>query len=736
MIGGKLEHGDVLVEVEEAKTFNIAPLVRPGRQHMGVLNSGEFSWESSSYNVYTVPGTGQKRIYPQWTRTGPDIFLNYKYSLANKVMKRKVIGYMGDIKVQGTPGKYYSLLVNITTWVTAMPGNFDYIPAPPARLNLYATNGVQSGDVLIARSDDIKPNNVGNRRVPFHPGKRVSQVELHPVAPMPAGKTRFRIELEHDWEWTANRDIWLPWNYYGGGNPLPPQLAMWELDYDNANLYEEDTGVQPWFPNNGNPGRFNWTENEVTVTSGGTAGISTENLVIPPESGIMENGGVLSFNTDYEEEFLVEVWGGGTYYSKMVTGPRVVCDDIPASSFSNGVANISIYCPHIKWMRLYANIGENDSDGYNFYRMVDKAASVSDIQISRHDSEVSTCNITLRDDSGIDVSDEFGVGKRIRVRANVQPVVWGDTVWGNPTNPDNTIYTGLIHSRHATYPGTARPEVKVMAVDHYSALLTKKGYALKSLENYRLMLPYLGIPTVTDGDIATPPMSNDPNRSQTGHDDFEGLWRLKDEAGNMTALDAITLTRNTQFGYVWFDRFNRCNVKTSMPADATVFTDQQPGPDEFSFSNVDLQFNTDNIINYVTIVAYDNSLSMAEDGTIKDNIVKREFSMSDTESMNKNRKAEYKLEMFSRDDYDDIQTRILDKYKDPVMTASTLRFPVRSFDEMYRVSKFEPYRIITIKYKDKLDTDFRVTSIKHSIKPGETWITELGFGLSNDSILW
>lgn len=736
MIGGKLEHGDVLVEVEEAKTFNIAPLVRPGKQHVGVLNSGAFSWETTSYNCYTVPGTGQKRMYPRWTRTGPDSYNNYKYSLNNLLMKRKVLGYMGDLKVQGTPGKYYSLRINITTWVTAMPGNFDYIPAPPARMNLYATNGNQAQDVLIARSGDIKPNLAANRWVNFHPGKRVSQVELKPVAPMPVGKTRFRIELEHDYDWNATRDIWLPFYYYGGGNPLPPQLAMWELDYDNANLYEEDFGIQPWSPNAGNAGRFNWKQNEVTVTNGSKAGISSTQINIPVESRIMEFGGVLSFNTNMSGSFLVEVYGGGTYYSKTVTGPRVVIDDIPASAFTNGFAFITIYANHIKWMRLYADIDENDSDGYNFYRMVNKVSSVSDIQISRHDSQVSTCNITLRDDSGIDVSDEFAIGKRIRVRTNVEPVVWGDTVWGNPTNPDNTVYTGLIHSRGATYPGTARPEVKVMAVDNYAALLSKKGVALKSLENYNLMLPYLGIPTVTDGNVTTPPMSNDPNQSMTGYDDYEGLWRLKDEQGSMTVLDAITLTRNTQFGYVWFDRFNRCNVMSSMPAETTVFTDQQPGPNEFSFSNVDLQFSTDNIINYVAITAYDNVITLDENGLIKDNIVKNEFSMSDAESINKNRKAEYKLEMFARDDYDDIQTRILDKYKDPVITASTISFPVRTVDELYRVSKFEPYRMITIEYKDKLDTEFRVTSIKHSIKPGKTWSTTLGFGLSVDSVLW
>lgn len=735
MIGGKLEHGDVMVEVEEASTYNVAPLVRPGQQHVGVLRSGEFYWVPSNYSVYEVPGTTQKRIYPGWTKTGPDAYNNYKYSLNGKDFGRLVIGYNGDLKVQGTPGKYYSLLINITTWVTAMPGNFDYIPAPPARMNLYATNGIESQDVLIARSGDIKPNIPANRYVNFHPGKRVSQVELKPVAPMPTGKTRFRIVLEHDYTWRATRDIWLPFYYYGGGNPLPPQLAMWELDYDNAHLYEEDFGVQPWTVLNGASKTYNWRENEVTVTSGATPAIRAR-ITIPEGSGIKENGAVFSFTTNVTGSFSVTVTNGGSTYSKTVTGPRVVIDNIPAACFANGYADVTINASHAKWMQLYADIDANDTDGYNFYRLVDKVASVSDIQISRHDSQVGTCNVVLRDDTGIDTSDVFGIGKRIRVRTNTRPGEYEGSVWGNSLNPKSVVFTGLIHTRKASYPGTARPEVSVLATDGYSDLLTKKGYAFKSLENYNRMLPYLGIPTVTDGNVVTPPMSNDPNQSITGHDDYEGLWRLKDESGNMTVLDALTLTRNSQFGYVWFDRFNRCNVMSSMPAEKTVFTDQTPGEGEFSFSNVDLQFSTDNIINFVSVVAYDNVITIDDKGEIKDNIVKNEFAMSDTESINKNRKAEYKLEMFVIPDYDDIQTKILDKYKEPVVTARTLRFPVRTMEELSEVCLFEPYRLINIEYKSKLDTEFRVLSIRHSIKPGKTWVTELGFGLSHDSALW
>lgn len=734
MIGGKLEHGDVLVEVEEAKTFNVAPPVLPGQQHRGVLNSGNFTWESDSYSVYVVPGTGQRRLYPRWTKTGPDSFGNYKYELNNKPMKRKVIGYMGDTKVQGTPGKYYSLLINITTWVTAMPGNFDYVPAPPARMNMYATNGNQSQDVLIARSVDIKPDIPANRWLYFHPGKRVSQVRLEPVAAMPVGKTRFRIELEHDHDWNATRSIWLPWHYYGSGNPLPPQLAFWEIDYDNANLYEEDTGIQQWTAYNMLYSKYDWVKNEVssTATTKGLRGL----IELPEEAGLSEHGGVFSFSTTTTGSITVSFTGGTNNYSTTVTGPNVVIKGIPGSALDGEGIMVEVGAFNMRKMELYADIEPNDSDGYNYYRLADKVASVSDIQISRHDSQVSTCNITLRDDTGIDVGDTFAIGNRIRVRTNVRPGEYETGGTSIPMNPKSVVYTGLIQSRRATYPGSARPEVKVLATDGFSLLLEKKGYAFKSLENYNRMLPYLGIPTVTDGNIVTNPKTNDPNQSITGFDDYEGLWRLKDESGNMTVLDALTITRNSQFGYVWFDRFNRCNVMSSMPAEATVFTDQTPAAGEFSFNKVDLEFSTDNIINYVAITAYDNVTTFAENGEIKDSIVKNEFAISNTDSINKNRKAEYKLEMFVIDDYDDVQTKILDRYKDPKITASTLRFPVRTMDELAQVCLFEPYRLINIAYKDKLAEDFRVRNIKHSIKPGKTWSTELGFGLSNDSVLW
>lgn len=731
MIGGKLENGDVLVEVELEKTYNIAPQVRPGQEFVARLNSGGLSY--GGYSPYAIPGTASRRLYPPWNKTGPDGSGNYKYDLNNVFMPKKVIGLQLPTTRTGTPGKYYSATMNISTYVTAMPGAFDYVNAPPARMNLYASNGTEAQDVLIARSDDIKPPKAGNSTWPFHPGKRDSQVILNPVAAMPVGKVYFRFEIEHDYDWTANKTIYLPSNYYGSGNPLPPQLGFWDVEFGTSALYEEDVTAQSWVSPTGSVTKYDWKKERVTTVAAGIRAV----VPIPDDALMRTKGGRFSFYTDQATAFTVTMTGGSTSYtSPSQTGPGWVrLTNIPATVFSASTVTVTVNATSMEKPQLYANIPWTDTDGYNYYSYEDLVGSVSEISIGRYDSAISTCNVTLRDDSGIDVNDKFAPGKRLRIRSNTSPGVYESDYHGVAACLASTVFVGSIHNRTATYPNGARPEIKVLATNHYSVLLEKKGYAFKSLENYDRMLPYLGLTTIVDASI-TFPKSNDPNQSITGFDDYNGLWRLKDDSNNMTVLDALMLTRNSQFGYVWFDRFNRINCKSTPPSRTIVFNDLNPGPGEFSYSSIDLHYGTDNIINYINLTAYEHVTSVGDDLLISNNITKEELAISSPESVRKNRKAEYKLEMFKNVSYEDVETKILDKYKDPVITANTLRLPVKTIEDLALVSRFDVYETITVKYQDKLDDAYRIHSVKHSIKPGETWITELGFGLSHDSVLW
>jgi hypothetical protein len=734
LIGGKLENGDVKIEVEDMKTYNIAPQIRPGQTLKGVMNIGSFSYFNYLKHDF---GNGTLRMYPPWVKTGPDAFGNFKYSLTGYSFLREVIGIQTPTTIAGVAGKYYSLTINIATYVTAMPGAFDYVNQPPARINLYATNGNAAQDVLIARSNDINAYNPANERWPFHPGKRQSQVKLYPVAPMPAGKTYFRMRVEHDTTWTATKDIYLPSHYFGDGNPPPPQLAFWDFDFNSANLYEEDMVTQDWIPTAAVTPVYTWEEERIVVPSGNIKATIT----IPEDSLLETYGGNFSFYSTKATAYTVTMSGGSTSYTSPSTagaGWRHLTG-IPATVFDGATVLVTVNSTDMEKPTLYANIGHQDTDGFYYYKYTDVTAGVSEVSINRLDTQVSTCTVTLREDNGSDLNDVFAPGKRFRVSTNTLSGQYNDTYYGQGANAKNTVFVGSINVRRATYPYGARPEIKVLVTNAFNTLLEKSNYALHNLENYNKLFPYMGIPTVNDTKVTTP-KAIDVDASGSGNADLDGLWRLEDGAGNMTLLDAVMLTRNSQFGFVWFDRFNRINTRSTMPVRSTKFVDTAPGPGEFSYSNVNLNFGTDNIINYVSVTAYTqaSAIAPAEGGfEITSDIAKSEFAMWDQESINKNRKAEYKLEMFLLFFYDDIETKILDKYKDPQITADVMKFPVRTTDELALVSQMEIYEWIELNYTGKLDQmSYRVNSIRHTIKPGETWVTELGFGLNTDSVLW
>lgn len=741
MIGGKLEDGDVFIEVEDLKTYNIAPPVYAAQEYItDVANGG--AYEYATWNNYEVV-SGTRRMYPPWVRTGPDFAGNYQYTLNNQSMPAKVIGVRVHPDFVGVAGKYYSVSVDVKTYVTAMPGAFDYINQPPARMNLYATNGNEAQDVLIAQSPVINPTDPANANYPFHPGWRKTQVRVAPVAAMPVGKTGFRFKIEHEYGWTANKTIWLPQDYYGSGNPLPPQLAMWEVNFDECNLYEETSGIQKWVSSVGATELYNAGNESIQVPSG-TPGIEAT-FEVPDDALIETYGGSMSFYAVKTGSFDVNFTGGSL--SHTITLPadpnrpnyRTVITGIPAAVFDGGVLNVEYELDFVSGTVLIADIDPDGTDGINYFTYVDKTDSVSEINIQRYDSEVSTCNVTLRDSSSVDIDDTFGPGKEVRIRTNTYPGVV-EAYWrGFPMDYKNTVFRGKIEKRDVLYPRGARPEVKVLITNSFPVLLEKTEYAFRALETYGWVVPYLGVTCLSyRGGVGYVEAAKaiDPNASADGNADYTGMWTIKDDSKNMTYLDALMITRNTQFGFAWFDKYNRLVLKPDPPTETIVFTDSMPAPGEFSYGNIDLQYGTTNVINYVALSTFAPSESVDEDGEIKISVNKQELSFYDDESIRKYRKAEYKLQMFARTNYDEIYTRIIEPYKTPKITATNLRFPVRTQSELEKVTTMDLYQTIDVTYEDKLDQKYRITRMSHLIRPGETWVTELGFGLNTDSTLW
>lgn len=735
MIGGKLQTGDVFVEVEDLKTYNVAPAVYPGVQFIGEMVNAEATVGSNQY-FDLIDGGEWVRMGPLWAIYDPDVFGNREYELDNVFISRKVFAlHTVSADINGTAGKFYSMSIKIRTHVISMPGHQDAIPSQPdCRINLYATNGNEAEDVLIAQSAPINPSDPANAGWPFHPGYREWTVAVNAVQAMPVGKTYFRLEFEYDSTWTANKSIFLPESYWPSG--FPPQLHFFDLYSKSLDLYETTVPEQDWVSTGSSLMYYNWEDQAVAAASGGIKAT----FDIPTDSLISTYGGRFTFASTYNGSFTVQITGGTTFTSSSLVGDGTIkwfeIDNIPTSAFSAGSITLTVNATSIYFPSLHANINHDDTDGYNYWTYTDLTGHVSRIEVNRYDTEVSTAIITLREsDVDLDTGTAFDMGKRVRIRANTTSDSVGYGWYEEPDKHAGVLFVGEVYNRRATYPRAARPEVKVVVVNKFPVLQEKTSYCLSSLEDYRLMVPYMGIEVATDA-VFRAPRSFNPNSSITGFDDFEGRWVLKDLDNGFTVLDAIMVTRDSQFGYVWFDRFGVLNLKSTIPSDAITFTDATPGTGEFSYSKVDLHFDTANVINYLRLDELEWVQTRDENFEFHDDIKKTEMSVFNQGSMNKYRKAEHKMQVFKQTDYTNYETKILDKYATPVVTASTLSFPVRNQSELDMASQLDIYQWINVVYTGKLDSSYRVNSIKHVIVPGEVWKVELGFGVNLDGVLW
>ena len=455
MIGGKLEQGDIKLEVESSKWYNTAPLITPDAESEGVIGG---SLSNGSNWVVTAGDWITAR--PPWNADAPDAFGNRRWWL-NTAMAKKVFGFEGTGGIEGTPGKYYSMDVDLRTYVTSMNGNVDYVAQPPCRLNLYATNGNESQDVLIAQSTVTNPILPSNNGWPFHPGYREWRLSLNSVAPMPVGKTYFRFEVEYDNSFTAVKDVYLPANY--SYPTVPSNLNFFSFRWGSLHVYEHTGAAQEWNPvYPAQPFSYVW-ETQRVYYNNATKGINCT-YTLRKDSLIPDKGMKISAYLGWAEsafniQLTTPVGTWTTANQSLAVGRHEWT--FPAAYFNSDdeqTITLKFNARGIEKPLIVANQPFDDADGHNFYTYDDWTGWVSSIDIERYDTEVSTSTIALREKEGVylpgygdsrfDVGPYFEQGKRIRITApNAYPgQTWG-AYQGYTLDTYNTLFVGEIHNR-------------------------------------------------------------------------------------------------------------------------------------------------------------------------------------------------------------------------------------------------------------------------------------------------
>ena len=176
MIGNKLRQSDVILEVEDKHTYNIAPEVLPDQVYVGTI-TGVPVTSNSSYKY----DDRNKTVSPTWSYSSDNTNNSDVYKI-NKSMDAEIFK-VGDLNVSGVVGQLYYTTILFKQRAPSMVGSPSYVGGGVARAVLYASNGTPSQDVIIAQSGDIRgPNFDSSWNLDYYYSRNIA-VQLYPVAP-------------------------------------------------------------------------------------------------------------------------------------------------------------------------------------------------------------------------------------------------------------------------------------------------------------------------------------------------------------------------------------------------------------------------------------------------------------------------------------------------------------------------------------------------------------------------
>lgn len=200
---------------------------------------------------------------------------------------------------------------------------------------------------------------------------------------------------------------------------------------------------------------------------------------------------------------------------------------------------------------------------------------------------------------------------------------------------------------------------------------------------------------------------------------------------NAAMIDQVALTRDTVLGYAWVDRANVLQVwdTASLPASVAVtYTDvASVDPAEDGYSGIDADFDTDRCINEVMVkwLRYNAATGATEEilyGPYRDQ------SSIDTWGAFS---AEFTIHGVTESaaTIAAYAASILAANATPERRANSIAVPVVDFRSLVHATKVDLYSLVHVTFSTKVDEDYRVTGIKHTITP-KKWMVGYSFDVS------
>lgn len=390
--------------------------------------------------------------------------------------------------------------------------------------------------------------------------------------------------------------------------------------------------------------------------------------------------------------------GTGAYFDGDDTGYSIDFGNVAYSW--TGTAHISTSKETTTYTRPYSTQTSSNLAYIEPVTYLNVLGPTHDLKVTRGALDVGTLTATILD-STLDPSqsDLIRPGKRCRL-----------TVSGT-----ETVFTGKITNASVNYelkdpnvPESRRARITLTAVDAVGPLANQqRAEGVPEIDDLSYVLEGCGVPWNINGSG-----NQVPNAVVVARND------------NASALDQVAITRDSNLGYAWVDRFGVLQAWDSnqIPTLAKTLGDDD-------VSDLDLSFNTEDLINEVHIkfLRYDPGTGQTEEvpyGPYRDAASIKEWGV---------RSAEFTVQGIAEEttSLQAFATSVLNANAQPQVTLNSAVLPMRDVADLDKWATVDLYDAVdpALLAYNPAGVLLRATSVEHEIST-EKWLVKIGFSVS------
>lgn len=323
-------------------------------------------------------------------------------------------------------------------------------------------------------------------------------------------------------------------------------------------------------------------------------------------------------------------------------------------------------------------------------------------------------------------------------------------VVGRHPGGHTVVATGTIRNRRIVHAFRREAQLEVQVTDDYPVLGAQTCPAVyDQLHEYGNILTQVGAHIVVDDVDYTGP----PGPLPAGWDYFPSYYNP-----NLSLLDALTMTRNTNKAFLFVDRHNRIRLRHTLDDTYALVVSDEPGEGDMSYGR-DIEFgsDTDAIVNTIAVTEHLLDRRDYIERTIGTGPPPQQFDQiaSRRRSIDYRRESSIRAVGQARRSFDVVRgtgswedirndrfgpsfeewaAGILDELAVDRTAPRSLRLIVEGPDDVAKVARLQPLDAILI-WRRGTPYSVRIRQLEHTISP-DRWFVDLEFGIRPDQTHW